>query len=538
MTRRTKSRTASRNNRENETEEERKEKDKKAKSAKTSNETPEESVRRNNTEKKAKNLQRAKHIPVSQYAARNALKVLSGEQLVPELKLTEHDIGSMNVVCQYCHARKWKNETPTHCCNNGKVALTVFPDPPQIIQNLLKHKTVEAKLFRENTRSFNNALALSSIQVKVKHFANGYCPSVIFEGKVTQYCGPMLPDDGQEPRFAQLYIHDPATENTARFKNMSLPSNLSNKQTIIIRNTLEKLQELLKDVNPFVKDLLHVCEIPDDELKDGKIVISCKKEDRPKDTHDRRYNLQQSLSEVSVLTNSVPGDLVLRKRGGGLQQIYDIHPAAQALHFVLLFPFGTLGYSELMKHNDTQKSKRVSPGEYFAFHLNMRNPDSDFLFRFSRLFQEYICLAFTIIENQRLKFHRNNQGALRADSYKNVKEAIEDLEPLGDRISGDDHQLKIGKRIILSKSFVGSPRWYNAQFQDGMAICRKFHKPDFFITFTCNPNWTEITKELRENETVQDRPDLVARVFKLKKDQLMKDIRSDKFLEKFLHFSG
>ena len=83
-----------------------------------------------------------------------------------------------------------------------------------------------------------------------------------------------------------------------------------------------------------VKDLLHVCEIPDDELKDGTIIISCKKSDRPKDTHDRRYNLQQCLSEVSVLTNSVPGDVVLRKRGGGLQQIYDLHPAAQALHFV------------------------------------------------------------------------------------------------------------------------------------------------------------------------------------------------------------
>ena len=65
-----------------------------------------------------------------------------------------------------------------------------------------------------------------------------------------------------------------------------------------------------------------------------------------------------------------------------------------------------------------------------------------------------------------------------------------------------------------------------------MAICRKFHRPDFFITFTCNPNWTEITKELRENETVQDRPDLVARVFKLKKDQLMKDIRSERVLGK------
>ena len=95
--------------------------------------------------------------------------------------------------------------------------------------------------------------------------------------------------------------------------------------------------------------------------------------------------------------------------------------------------------------------------------------------------------------------------------------------PIGDKISGGDHRLKIGKRVILPKSFVGSPRWYNSKFQDGMAICRKYHKPDFFITMTCNTNWTEIQRELRKGETAQDRPDLVARVFKLKKDQLIKD---------------
>ena len=88
----------------------------------------------------------------------------------------------------------------------------------------------------------------------------------------------------------------------------------------------------------------------------------------------------------------------------------------------------------------------------------MRDLNADFLFRFGRLFQEFLCLGFTTVENQRLKFHRNNQSALRADSYKNIKETIGDLAPLGNRISTDDHQLKIGKRIILSKSFVGSPR--------------------------------------------------------------------------------
>ena len=111
------------------------------------------------------------------------------------------------------------------------------------------------------------------------------------------------------------------------------------------------------------------------------------------------------------------------------------------------------------------KSKRVSPREYFAYHLNMRNLEADFLFRCGRLFQEYICLACAIIESQKLKFHKNNQKALRADTYKNVQEIVEERVPLGDQISRDDHNLKIGKRIILSNVLLGA--------QDGIIVSFK-----------------------------------------------------------------
>ena len=107
-----------------------------------------------------------------------------------------------------------------------------------------------------------------------------------------------------------------------------------------------------------------------------------------------------------------------------------------------------------------------------------------------------------------------------------MKDAVSNRLPIGDKFSKDDHQLKIGKRVVLSKSFIGSPRWYHSKFQDGMVICRKYHKSDLFLTFTCNPYWNEIKSELRDGETVQNRPELVSRVFKLKKDQLMMDINS------------
>ena len=73
-------------------------------------------------------------------------------------------------------------------------------------------------------------------------------------------------------------------------------------------------------------------------------------------------------------------------------------------------------------------------------------------------------------------------------------------------------------RMVLPSTFVGSPRYYNKQFQDGMAVCRKFHKPDLFITVTCNPNWPEIQENLLPGQTAHDRPDITARVFKLKVD--------------------
>ena len=62
------------------------------------------------------------------------------------------------------------------------------------------------------------------------------------------------------------------------------------------------------------------------------------------------------------------------------------------------------------------------------------------------------------------------------------------------------------------------------QFLDAMAICREYHKPDFFITMTCNPNWEEIKKELLPDQNPEDRPDIVVAVFKQKLDALMNDL--------------
>ena len=421
-------------------------------------ETLEDKIKRINKNKESMSNAREKKIILnlkSIFVARNAQDILDGKQIVKELNESKENIGSLNIICQKCSAKKWRGETSSTCCNDGKVILDRYPDPPLLLRSLWTANTPEARLFRENSRSFNNALALASLKVEERKFSGGYTPSVVFEGKVSILCGPLMPEENEQPRFSQLYIHDPATQHTMRVKNMNLPISLSSKQTDSITKTMKKLHDLMIEVNPFVKDFLHICEIPDEEIKEGKLVISCNA--RPSGEHERRYNEQKSLSEVSVLTNSEKGDLVLRKRGGGLQFISDLHPAAQPLHFTLLFPYGTKGYSESEKkkgHNGQNSVRRVTPREFFAFHINMREFYSDFLFRGSRLFQEYLCIAFTTIENQRLKFVQFNQKALRADSYKNLKDIITDRVPMTDKVLPGDDKLKMGRKIILPSNFV------------------------------------------------------------------------------------
>jgi hypothetical protein len=54
-----------------------------------------------------------------------------------------------------------------------------------------------------------------------------------------------------------------------------------------------------------------------------------------------------------------------------------------------------------------------------------------------------------------------------------------------------------------------------------MARVRKFGKPDLFVTF----KWKKITDTLLLGQTAKDHPELVTRVFNLKLDTVLKDIK-------------
>ncbi|XP_065323624.1 uncharacterized protein LOC135930767, partial [Gordionus sp. m RMFG-2023] len=86
----------------------------------------------------------------------------------------------------------------------------------------------------------------------------------------------------------------------------------------------------------------------------------------------------------------------------------------------------------------------------------------------------------------------------------------------------------IGRPIILPSSFQGSPRNMQERYHDAMTIVLKYGRPDLFITFTCNPTWSEISENLFAGQTTTDRPDIVCRVFKIKLNAFISDILKNK----------
>lgn len=153
--------------------------------------------------------------------------------------------------------------------------------------------------------------------------------------------------------------------------------------------------------------------------------------------------------------------------------------------------------------------------------MHFNSLEYNILHHTGRLFQQYIVDQFARIDQERLFYLRNNQRKIRAELYSGLE----------DHINRNDGEQRIGRKTVLPSSYIGGPRNMSANYQDSMSIVRKYGKPDLFITMTCNPEWQEITSQLFANQKATDRPDLVARVFKLKIDQLIHELRKGIFGE-------
>ncbi|CAH9118153.1 unnamed protein product, partial [Cuscuta epithymum] len=244
----------------------------------------------------------------------------------------------------------------------------------------------------------------------------------------------------------------------------------------------------------------------------------------------RTYNLP-SVSEVAALIvgdfdeSLGERDILVETKSGKLQRINELNPAYFGLQYPLLFPYGEDGYREDTKLSrcnvvSTNGRKRVSVREFLAYRVQERCDNHSYMLKAKRLFQQFIVDGYTLVESARLRYVRANQQQLRCEMYKGLNDAF---------LRGENDSRTQGKRIVLPPTFTGGARYMIQNYQDAMAICRWAGYPDLFITFTCNPRWPEIDRFLNpKNLKSEDRPDVISRVFKIKLNGLIKDLRMNK----------
>jgi hypothetical protein len=195
------------------------------------------------------------------------------------------------------------------------------------------------------------------------------------------------------------------------------------------------------------------------------------------------------------------------------QRVRETHMLWEPLRYPVVLPHASRGWG-------LDFSKTWTLQKYVRYYCATRNPalldqlPADWNC-FGKLFHEWLVDQFVRIESTKLLYIRTHQDQIRAAQYAEVEQRLAE---------GVDDFRELGQRVILPASFSGSPRSCLHNYQDAMGAAVILGNPQLFITFTANPEWREITENLRPGETALDRPDLVGRVFHIKLQALLQSL--------------
>ena len=336
--------------------------------------------------------------------------------------------------------------TFTICCNHGQIKLPPINQPPPLLEELFQYSW-----FRDTIRVYNSVLAFISIGMKMDYsVVNAPGPYTIrIQGQTHHRIGSLIPRQGRPPEYIQLYIFDMGNEVRNRLKAMGQTSTEGN----LDEATLARLIEMIDGNNCLAKLFRRARDHYEGSGQEFSIRLL------PDKGKGKEYDLP-STSEVAGLIvgdmSSTIGerDIVVQFQSDTLQQIRDNHPLYMSLQYPLLFPYGEYGFLPeipLQLEIGTSRTRQfLTIRQYYAAQIQTRLNQGMTLVKGGRLLHQYAVDVFTTIEEDRLRWARNNQDVLRAELYSNVLDAVS---------KGDTDAKIIGQRFILPPSFTGGPRY-------------------------------------------------------------------------------
>ncbi|ONL92436.1 hypothetical protein ZEAMMB73_Zm00001d027245, partial [Zea mays] len=432
--------------------------------------------------------------------------------------------------CGYCTAKKFEYETPGFCCRGGKVELAPLETPPQL-KRLWDSADSDARHFRDNIRFFNGHFSFTSLYCCLDSMTTNVRDSGIYtfraQGMMYHNIKSFGKEGGAEHKHLELYFYDDDPTLEHRYRKCREEHQQKDKEVI------RQIVDILRG-NPYSEHIRTMCHV--ENLDDYRIALNL-----DQTLNQKTYNTPLTSEVAAVWIDGSEGrgqfskSVMLHGKDSSSHCIRSYHGCYDALSYPLFFPRGELGWhanipkvgvsmDEVDAYRATHRASNandedaespshlcVSVRDYYCYKFQIRPGVFNPILHGKRLFQQFAVDTYIKIESSRLDYIRNNQGRLRADLYQGLVDIM---------LDGDIRAENVGKRTVLSTSFIGGPRDMRRRYMDAMALVRKFGKPYIFLTMTCNPNWDEIRRELLPGQTPQDRPDLVVRVFHAKLQEL------------------
>ena len=340
-----------------------------------------------------------------------------------ETSVKEHDIGQMTYACSECGALMFKEEksnmspstenSPAKfslCCSYDAIKLPPIKEPPETLNQLLTGSNKRDQDFQTNIRTYNSSLAFASMGLTQKEYKfktkGPYCFRI--SGQIYHTLSQMHPEPGKIPKFSQMYIYD---------HQNNLDNCLQSFQNLE-RTVLKELQEMIKEVNPYAhlyKQAGYIMR--ENPTEDVKLVLRA--HDDKTNVDPWRYNLPTGTDVTVILPvdtqNTLERDVIVYKNaashpnGKYLMNIKATHSMYDPLMYVLMFPFGDLGWERDYRSG----GKKYSAMQYYKYKLMIHgNCSFNAIHRMGRLFQQYVVDIYAKIEDGRLQFIRGNQSKL------------------------------------------------------------------------------------------------------------------------------
>ncbi|XP_074266064.1 uncharacterized protein LOC141588525 [Silene latifolia] len=458
--------------------------------------------------------------------------------------------------CTKCLAKRIASESRTFCCGDGTIVLP-SNSYPVALSRLYTSPDPLSTHFRKYARLYNNLFAFSSIGGKT--YADTQQGIYVFKlhGQIYHNVPDLVPTDGN-PKYLQLYFYDGQHE----------AANRSGCFSDLDQNVIDILMNITQS-NPYARFFR--------SLKNVNVTDNTQIRIQKNPTRDQRVSNVPTSDEVAVIwaDDTTLGEtsgphILVTGRSQASHRIMHYYGCYDPLQYPLLFPCGECGWHQGLKKRIIQadtastshssmtlalitntasssqgemplpstfenaegllnaeeqrssqrpgsQERNVSCREYYCYKL--QNRPGNMLLRAGRCLQQYVVDMYVKLENTRLDYFRNNQDTIRSELYQGLLDTID---------AGEQCAANVGRRVNLPATYIGGPRDMKRRYLNAMALVQRYGKPDFFITVTCNAGWPEIKRELAPGEEAQNRPDIVARVFRAKLLALKKKLVEDK----------